>query len=210
MAAPPALGDTFPLPPSVLKNLSDKSFEKRKAGAGEVEKIMRRLAEGGAGADDAVKRVLTLLATDFACNVNSNNRKGGLIALASCAIGLTGRVAAHLDLFVPAVLKSFADQEPRVRYYACESLFNIVKICRCALGRENHAGGGFASARDPGFAAPRAADAPLPLNPSCPRAEPLFSPTLPTSLSASSGSFRTSTPTSRTARRSLTGCCARS
>lgn len=50
--------------------------------------------------------------------------------LASCAIGLTTLTTAHLDLMVPAVLKSFSDQEPRVRYYACESLFNIIKICR--------------------------------------------------------------------------------
>ena len=122
------LDASFPLPPAVLKSLSDKSFEKRKSGAGEVEKIIRRLRESES--HDAVKRVLTLLATDFACNVNSNNRKGGLIALASCAIGLMGGISVHLDLFVPAVIKNFSDQDPRVRYYACESLFNIVKICR--------------------------------------------------------------------------------
>jgi len=134
-AAPPGGGgaDTFPLPPQVLKNLSDKSFEKRKAGAQEVEKIVRRMREAEQG--DAVRRVLTLLATDFACNVNSNNRKGGLIGLASCAIGLTAHISEHLDIVVPAVLKSFSDQEPRVRYYACESLFNIVKICRCLCSR---------------------------------------------------------------------------
>lgn len=36
----------------------------------------------------------------------------------------------YLDLLVPAVLKCFADQESRVRYYACESMFNIVKVAR--------------------------------------------------------------------------------
>lgn len=135
-APPPPPGggaDTFPLPPQVLKNLSDKSFEKRKAGAQEVEKIVRRMRETEQG--DAIRRVLSLLATDFACNVNSNNRKGGLIGLASCAIGLMAHISEHLDVVVPAVLKSFSDQEPRVRYYACESLFNIVKICRCGRAR---------------------------------------------------------------------------
>ncbi len=126
---PPSVDATFPLPPAVLKSLSDKSFEKRKAGAMDVEKIMRRLRE--TESHDAIKRVLVLLATDFACNLNSNNRKGGLIALASCAIGLMGGVSTYLDLFVPAVIKNFSDLEPRVRYYACESLFNIVKVCRC-------------------------------------------------------------------------------
>ena len=129
--AAPALADSFPLPPPVLKNLSDRAFEKRRAGAQEVEKIMRRLRE--TDSRDAIRRVLQLLGTDFACNVNSNNRKGGLIGLASCAVGLTTQISDHLDLVVPPVLKNFTDQEPRVRYYACESLFNIVKICRSTI-----------------------------------------------------------------------------
>ena len=120
----------FPLPPMVLRNLADRSFDKRKQGAQEVEKIMRRLREGGQR--DTIRRVLSLLANDFACSVNSNNRKGGLLGLASCAIGLVSSISEHLDLVVPPVLKSFQDQEPRVRYYACESLFNVAKICRCA------------------------------------------------------------------------------
>lgn len=130
-----AAGESFPLPPMVLRNLADRSFDKRKQGATEVEKIMRRLREGGQR--DAIRRVLSLLASDFACSVNSNNRKGGLLGLASCAIGLVADISEHLDLVVPPVLKSFQDQEPRVRYYACESLFNIAKICRCV-----RAGGG--------------------------------------------------------------------
>jgi vacuole morphology and inheritance protein 14 len=121
----------FPLPPSVLKNLSDRAFEKRRVGAQEVEKIVRRLRE--TNSNDAIRRVLQVLASEFACNVNSNNRKGGLIGLASCAIGLTTQISDHLDLVVLPVLKNFTDQEPRVRYYACESLFNIVKICRGAI-----------------------------------------------------------------------------
>lgn len=36
----------------------------------------------------------------------------------------------YLDLLVPAVLKCFAHTDARVRYYACESMFNIVKVAR--------------------------------------------------------------------------------
>ena len=120
----------FPLPPAVLKNLSDRSFENRKKGAQEVEKVMRRLREEAG--PDTIRRVLSALASDYACSLNSNFRKGGLIGLASCAIGLVGGISDHLDLVVPPVLRSFSDQEPRVRYYACESLYNICKISRCA------------------------------------------------------------------------------
>ena len=41
--------------------------------------------------------------------------------------------AELLPLIVPPVLRNFSDAEPRVRYYACESLFNVTKICRGAI-----------------------------------------------------------------------------
>ncbi|KOM58444.1 hypothetical protein LR48_Vigan11g147800 [Vigna angularis] len=34
------------------------------------------------------------------------------------------------ELIVPPVLNSFADQDSRVRYYACEALYNIAKVVR--------------------------------------------------------------------------------
>lgn len=116
------------VPPQVLRNLSDRSFDKRKVGAQEVERIVRKMA--GEGATGALTRLLTYLAAEYACSGNSNNRKGGLIALASAGIGLGAATGNYLDIMVPAVLKSFNDADVRVRYYACESLFNIAKVAR--------------------------------------------------------------------------------
>jgi len=115
------------LPSAVQKNLSDRSSEKRKLGAQEVDKIIRKL-----GQDDVLKLV-TILTQDFTLSINNNSRKGGLLALAQCAIALGPAFLNYLDIVVPAVLKNFGDQEPRVRFYACESLFNIVKTCRCVF-----------------------------------------------------------------------------
>ncbi|KAH7404171.1 hypothetical protein KP509_15G013700 [Ceratopteris richardii] len=78
------------LPASVLRNLSDKLYEKRKTAAFE----------------------------------------GGLIGLAAATVGLAGEAAQHLDHIVPPVLASLADQDSRVRYYACEALYNIAKVAR--------------------------------------------------------------------------------
>jgi len=36
----------------------------------------------------------------------------------------------HLPELVPPILACFQDQDPRVRYAACESLYNTVKISR--------------------------------------------------------------------------------
>lgn len=120
------------MPAPVLRTLVDRSFEKRKTGAAEVERIMRKLREaGGAGNALIIRRTLEALARDYACSVtNANFRKGGLVALASAAIGLGSAASDYLDIMVPAVCRSFLDQEARVRYYACESLFNIAKVAR--------------------------------------------------------------------------------
>ncbi len=36
----------------------------------------------------------------------------------------------YLSLLVPPVLSCFFDQDSRVRYYACEALYNIAKVAR--------------------------------------------------------------------------------
>lgn len=38
--------------------------------------------------------------------------------------------ARYLDVMLPAVTSLLQDQEARVRYYACESLYNITKVSR--------------------------------------------------------------------------------
>jgi hypothetical protein len=90
---------------------------------------MRRLQESR----ETTRKTLVYLVQEFALSAHANNRKGGLIALASAAIGLGPQIAEHLDLLVPAITKSFNDPEARVRFYACESLFNLSKICRGAV-----------------------------------------------------------------------------
>ncbi len=36
----------------------------------------------------------------------------------------------YLAILLPPVLRCFTDPEPRVRYYACEALYNITKVAR--------------------------------------------------------------------------------
>lgn len=57
-------------------------------------------------------------------------RNGGLIGLAATAIALGQEFAQWLSVVIPRVLGCFADPESRVRYYACESLYNIAKVCK--------------------------------------------------------------------------------
>ncbi|KAH6830935.1 ARM repeat superfamily protein [Perilla frutescens var. hirtella] len=113
---------------AVLRNLSDKLYEKRKNAALEVEGIVKQLAM--AGDHDKITAVINLLTNEYTYSPQANHRKGGLIGLAAATVGLTTEAAQHLDQIVPPVLNSFADQDSRVRYYACEALYNIAKVVR--------------------------------------------------------------------------------
>ncbi|RDX70776.1 Protein VAC14-like protein [Mucuna pruriens] len=116
------------IPAAVLRNLADKLYEKRKNAALEVEGIVKQLAV--AGDHDRINAVINLLTTEYTYSPQANHRKGGLISLAAATVGLTTEAAQHLELIVPPVLNSFADQDSRVRYYACEALYNIAKVVR--------------------------------------------------------------------------------
>ncbi|KAG6714087.1 hypothetical protein I3842_05G185500 [Carya illinoinensis] len=116
------------IPASVLRNLSDKLYEKRKNAALEVEGIVKQLAV--AGDHDRITAVINLLITEFTVSQQANHRKGGLIGLAAATVGLTSEAAQHLEQIVLPVLNSFSDQDSRVRYYACEALYNIAKVVR--------------------------------------------------------------------------------
>jgi Vacuolar protein 14 C-terminal Fig4p binding/Vacuolar 14 Fab1-binding region len=54
-----------------------------------------------------------------------------LIGLAAAAIALgSDEVARYLAEIVPPVLACFTDQDARVRYYACEAMYNIAKVAK--------------------------------------------------------------------------------
>ncbi|WOL11614.1 hypothetical protein Cni_G20378 [Canna indica] len=116
------------IPANVIRNLADKLYEKRKNAALEIEGIVKQLAI--AGEHEKISAVINLLTTEFAYSPQANHRKGGLIGLAAATVGLASEAAQHLEQIVPPVLNSFADQDSRVRYYACEALYNIAKVVR--------------------------------------------------------------------------------
>ncbi len=39
-------------------------------------------------------------------------------------------MARYLQMIVPPVLACFTDQDARVRYYACEAMYNIAKVAK--------------------------------------------------------------------------------
>ena len=120
-----------PLPPMVQRGLGDRSNEKRKNSALEIEALVKSLYE--AQNLHMVHSIIAILSKDFCTSMNSNYRKGGLVGLAACSIGLMHNTKDFLNVLLPPILHCFDDPEARVRYYACESLYNVAKVSRQAI-----------------------------------------------------------------------------
>jgi len=117
----------------VQRSLGDRSYDKRKNAALEIEQLVKSLSE--AHNVPMIQSIISVLAKDFCTSMNANYRKGGLIGIAATAIGLMGNTRSHLEGLLFPVLHCFDDPESRVRYYACESLYNIAKVARGSILR---------------------------------------------------------------------------
>ncbi|TPX37550.1 hypothetical protein SmJEL517_g00611 [Synchytrium microbalum] len=115
--------------PQIYRGLNDKLYEKRKSAALDVERLVRDYL---ATNDHArIRSLIRLLIQDFAYSPIPNSRNGGLIALAAIGIALGPEwVVQYLDFIVPPILNCTTDQDSRVRYYACESMYNVAKMAR--------------------------------------------------------------------------------
>ena len=122
-----------PLTSSIVKGLNDKLYDKRKAATLDIEKMVKQFVIN----DDKAKIVAMtgVLRKEFVFSTNANSRKGGLIGLAAAVIALGPEYLLQnfrefLPEFVPPILQCFTDTDSRVRYYACEALYNISKVAR--------------------------------------------------------------------------------
>ncbi|KAI9822144.1 MAG: hypothetical protein M1832_003147 [Thelocarpon impressellum] len=118
--------------PAIHRALNDKLYDRRKAGALDLENVVR---EASANKDhEKVKKIIHQLCHEYAYSVHQPYaRNGGLIGLAAASIALGPEVARYLEEIVPPVLACFTDQDARVRYYACESMYNIAKVAKGEL-----------------------------------------------------------------------------
>lgn len=123
--------DIFPLNPTLMRGLNDKIYEKRKTAALEIERMVKEFLANNDVA--LIKRLTSVLTTEFSNSHNPHSRKGGLIGLAATAIALGKESVGYLQELIPPVLSCFYDQDSQVRYYACEALYNICKVARGAV-----------------------------------------------------------------------------
>ncbi|CAH8579557.1 unnamed protein product [Schistosoma turkestanicum] len=120
--------DYAPLSSSCVKNLVDKLFEKRKLASQEIERVIKDYFSQDKHSD--IARIIGYFSQDFIQSANPHTRKGGLLGLASAAIGLNENACLFHGPIILPIIRTFHDNDPRVRHYACEALFNVMKITR--------------------------------------------------------------------------------
>lgn len=139
--------------------LADRSYDKRRKAAAEVTHLVKGLVEEND--KDTIASVLLLLVQEFCTARNPNHRKGGLIGLSAVCVSFSANTLSHrhnrnnmsgrgirvgtrtpspplllelyLHLLVPPIIQSFYDQDSRVVYYACEAMYNVVKLGRASV-----------------------------------------------------------------------------
>lgn len=120
-----------PLSESCAKALGDKVYEKRKLASQEIEKMVTEFNNKNNSAQ--IRKLIEVLATDYATSRDANRRKGALIGLAAMGLGLGKDSGKYVQGMVTPIMTCLSDPDIRVRYFACESLYNVVKVARSAI-----------------------------------------------------------------------------
>jgi vacuole morphology and inheritance protein 14 len=112
---------------AIKQLLVDKLYEKRKIGA----RMIQNLCSGNV--KQHVMKVLEALNEDFLQSKDANYRKGGLEGIAALVRTLRDKSAEFVQFFIPGVLLLVKDHDHRVRYYACDALYNIITVLRAKV-----------------------------------------------------------------------------
>ncbi|KAF6066536.1 Vacuolar protein 14 C-terminal Fig4p binding family protein [Candida albicans] len=116
------------LEPSLVKDLSNHIYEKRKATAFQIESLTKNAL--GHNDSQTIYKIINEL-TELTSTGTNSAKMGAITALGSVSVALGSfAIAYFLEDIVKPIFSTFKDTDARVRYYACESLYNVAKIAR--------------------------------------------------------------------------------
>lgn len=122
------MADSKVLDALIIKDLLNHIYEKRKATAFQIEGITK-----AALAQNDSTKIYQIIAklTELSNSGSVSAKMGAVTALGSVSVALGSfAIAYFLEDIVRPIFATFRDSDARVRYYACESLYNIAKIAR--------------------------------------------------------------------------------
>lgn len=122
------MSDARILDQALVKDLLNHIYEKRKATAYQIEGFTKQALSQNDSA--TIFKIIAEL-TELANSGSTPAKMGSITALGSVSVALGSfAIAFFLENIVKPIFATFRDTDARVRYYACESLYNIAKIAR--------------------------------------------------------------------------------
>jgi vacuole morphology and inheritance protein 14 len=118
---------------SVLRQLCDKSYERRRQAAAELQKNIKQNLDNQNY--DAIHKLIEQFKDDYLDNQNEVYKKAGLIAFSAIAIALSeysNSTEFYTSIIIP-VVGCFRDFAATVRYASIEAMYNIVKVLRSEI-----------------------------------------------------------------------------
>lgn len=116
------------LNPLRIKDLSNHIYEKRKATAFQIESLTKSALTRNDS--QTIYKIINEL-TELTNGGTNSAKMGAITALGSVSVALGSfAIAFFLEEIIKPIFATFRDTDARVRYYACESLYNIAKIAR--------------------------------------------------------------------------------
>ena len=79
------------------------------------------------------RKILQSLSEAYHSSSSLNMKKGVLLALAAAAIGFGREAKPFLTDLLEPIFHASVESDSRVRYFACESLYNVTKVVRTQL-----------------------------------------------------------------------------
>jgi hypothetical protein len=121
------------IPASILKQLIDKSYEKRKLAGIELHKCLTPFAERSNLI--MIRSAIDMFKTEYIESSIELLKKAGLMAFSAIAttLILNDDMICLVPLIITPVLNCFRDNDAKIRYAAVESMYNIGKVCRIRI-----------------------------------------------------------------------------
>ncbi|KJP88028.1 hypothetical protein AK88_02303 [Plasmodium fragile] len=80
-----------------------------------------------------VMSIINFLQEKFVQSINPAERCGGLIALAFISITVDTQIKFYFSSILKLIVSCVSDPDPKVRYYVCESLYNLCKVSKSVV-----------------------------------------------------------------------------
>lgn len=118
------------IPKAIIQSLLEKNYEKRKQGGHLLQKFLKEQS-AAKRSNDLILKSIRYFHDVFLLSVDDSYRQAGLMAFSAIASSTSCHDdQEYIESLVSPVLSCCRDNSAKVKYYAVECLYNVVKICR--------------------------------------------------------------------------------